>query len=70
MKKVNTLAITALAMMVSVSVWANANGHENDQTDTPMMNEGESNTMMNSHKTIGTKDRKNEHLLLAVYECR
>jgi hypothetical protein len=63
MKKLNILTITAIAMMVSVSTWANTGSHENDQAEMPMMNQGENSSMMEPQMmNKSTKgDHKKEH---------
>lgn len=64
MKKITTISISAIAMIVSASVWANSNAHGNDEAEMPMMNDSENSTMMNSQPTenkITTGDRHQQH---------
>ena len=64
MKKTSTLTISAVAMIVSMSVWADSNAHGNDQANMPMMNEDENSLMMESEVSenkITTGDRHKQH---------
>ena len=64
MKKFKTISISAIAMIVSASVWANSNAHGNDQAEMPMVNDSENSTMMDSQATenkITTGDRHKQH---------
>ena len=64
MKKITTISISAIAMIVSASVWANSNAHGNDEAEMPMMNDGENSTMMDSQTTeneITVGDRHKQH---------
>jgi hypothetical protein len=64
MKKSSRLTISAIAMLASVSVWANSNAHETDEPETSMMEEGEDSVMMEqgmSQKRITTGDRHRQH---------
>lgn len=63
MKKLNAITITATAMMVSATVWADASGHKNSQSETPM-DENKDRVVMESqimqHK-YATGDRHMQH---------
>lgn len=64
MKKITTISISAIAMIVSASVWANSNAHGNDEAEMPMMNDSENSTMMDSQTTeneITVGDRHKQH---------
>jgi hypothetical protein len=64
MKKISTLTISAIAMIASVSVWADSNAHGNDESEMPMMSEGENSVMMESEASqnnITTGDRHKQH---------
>ena len=59
MKKINTATIIAIAMMVSVTVWADTNTHENTQVEMPMMNNDENSSM--SEPRMTKKFTKGDH---------
>ncbi|MEE8364153.1 MAG: hypothetical protein V3R76_00060 [Gammaproteobacteria bacterium] len=46
MKNMSTLTTAAIVILFSVSTWAATGSQENDQDETPMMNEGNNCSMM------------------------
>ena len=50
MNKLSTLTIAASALMFSVSTWAATDGQENNQTEMPMMNQENHDSMMSNGK--------------------
>ncbi len=64
MKKTSILTATAIAILLSVSTWADTGTDEKNQAEKPMMNEGNNSSMMESHSTdkkTTTQDRQGQH---------
>ena len=59
----NTLSVTAIAAMVSITVWANTSAHENNQAEMSMTNDGQDKPMMESQMTMKAQadDHKMQH---------